>query len=323
MIIVVAVGPPAEGVRIPWEETPASVRSAVESRLGAPVIRWRTHSGGFSPGLAATLESGTGRRVFVKGVGPKPNPDTPRLHRREAEVVAALPDGLPVPRMLWSFEDAASGWVVLAFEQVDGWTPRLPWQPEELDRVLEMLFTLADALTPSPIEADPIGEKLISRWRGWQTYAAAPDHRLDPFTLGHLEELARLEELAPAAAIGETLLHLDVRADNLLLTTDRVFLVDWPWVRVGAKWLDVLFFAPSVNMQGGPSCEEVLSRAPGAQTADPTAVDAVLASLAGMFTYMSLQPPPPGLPTVRAFQAAQGEVAWRWLARRKGWQYQS
>jgi hypothetical protein len=35
---------------------------------------------------------------------------------------------------------------------------------------------------------------------------------------------------------------------------------------------------------------------------------------AGYFTERSLRPAPPGLPTVRLFQAAQGEVARRWLA---------
>jgi Ser/Thr protein kinase RdoA (MazF antagonist) len=35
---------------------------------------------------------------------------------------------------------------------------------------------------------------------------------------------------------------------------------------------------------------------------------------ADYFTERSLQPPPPGLPTVRQFQAAQGEVTRRWLA---------
>jgi hypothetical protein len=37
-------------------------------------------------------------------------------------------------------------------------------------------------------------------------------------------------------------------------------------------------------------------------------------ALAGYFTERSLRAPPPGLPTVRAFQAAQGEVTRRWLA---------
>jgi hypothetical protein len=33
----------------------------------------------------------------------------------------------------------------------------------------------------------------------------------------------------------------------------------------------------------------------------------------------ALDPPPPGIPTVRAFQAAQGEVALAWLKERLGW----
>jgi hypothetical protein len=45
-------------------------------------------------------------------------------------------------------------------------------------------------------------------------------------------------------------------------------------------------------------------------------VNCALASLAGYFTRHSLLPPPPGLPTLRAFQAAQGTVARRWLAQR-------
>jgi len=39
-----------------------------------------------------------------------------------------------------------------------------------------------------------------------------------------------------------------------------------------------------------------------------------VAAVAGFFTSRALQPPPPGLPTVRAFQAAQGEVTRRWVA---------
>jgi len=38
-----------------------------------------------------------------------------------------------------------------------------------------------------------------------------------------------------------------------------------------------------------------------------------------VFTRQALLPPPPGLPTVRAFQAAQGQVARAWLAARTGW----
>ena len=47
-------------------------------------------------------------------------------------------------------------------------------------------------------------------------------------------------------------------------------------------------------------------------------MNALLAAVAGMFTHRALQPPPPGLPTLRAFQDAQGKVARSMLADRIG-----
>jgi hypothetical protein len=72
-------------------------------------------------------------------------------------------------------------------------------------------------------------------------------------------------------------------------------------------------------MQGGPNPERVLAAWPGGTDADPGDVDAALASVAGFFTHRALLPPPLGLPTLRAFQAAQGQVAREWVAQRTGW----
>jgi hypothetical protein len=112
--------------------------------------------------------------------------------------------------------------------------------------------------------------------------------------------------------------HCDVRADNLLLADDRVYMLDWPWARVGAGWIDLVAMAPSVSMQGGPRPEEFLSRLDLSGIPSP-AIDAVVCSLAGYFVVRSLEPPPQGIPTVRAFQAAQGRVATAWLHERTGW----
>jgi hypothetical protein len=71
-------------------------------------------------------------------------------------------------------------------------------------------------------------------------------------------------------------------------------------------------------MQGGSSPEEFLKRFDLSGISDE-AIDAALCSLAGFFVVGALEPPPPGLPTVRAFQAAQGVVAVRWLRERTGW----
>ena len=88
-----------------------------------------------------------------------------------------------------------------------------------------------------------------------------------------LPTLAELEAQAPGAAQGDTLLHFDTRADNLLLTPDRRS--TWSTGRTlgsGRPWVDVVFFAPSVAMQGGPAPEELLarSRPPAPPTLTPS-----------------------------------------------------
>lgn len=315
--------PPAEGVRLPWSATPAHVRELAERWLGSAVVSAESQPTGFSPGVAARLLLGDGRRVFAKAIGPEPNPGAPAIHRREAQIVAALPSDAPTPPLLWTHDDRASGWVVLLFEEVAGRAPAQPWRADELARVLDALVELGAALTPAPLGPPLIGlasEEFALRLCGWgQLLAEGPAARgrLDPWSARHLEALAALETAAPAAVAGDTLLHFDLRADNMLLTPERVWFVDWPLACVGAPWVDLVFFAPSVAMQGGPPPEELLARHPAARAADPAALTAAIAAVAGFFTHRSLQPPPPGLPTVRAFQAAQGAVARAWLARRE------
>ena len=314
--------PAAAGVRPGWEEVPGRVRAAIEAWLDDRVTVAESAPGGFSPGLAARLQTRDGRRVFVKAVGPEPNPDSSAMHRREIEVVRMLPPEAPVPRLLWSYDEGEEGWVVLVFEDVEGRSPAEPWRPEELDRSLGALAALAGLLTPSPLPRTTVGG--VDGWSiiaggHWRKLVEERPARLDGWSLRHLDRLAELEAGAPEAAAGDTLLHLDLRADNLILTPDRVVVVDWPHARVGAPWVDLLFFAPSVAMQGGPPPEELLSRYPPARLADPDAITAVVCAIAGFFVGEGLRPAPPGLPTLRAFQIAQGEVARSWLSRRTGW----
>lgn len=311
--------PPAAGVRLPWSQLPPRVLAALESKLGAPVAESTMQPGGFSPGVAARVRSADGRRVFVKAVGPELNPDSPDLYRQEARTVAALPLLAPVPRLLWNYDEGADGWVMLVFEDIEGRNPAQPWRPDELDRVMDALVSLAAALTPSPIQVEPASEVFAVRINGWQLIQKDMSDRLDSWARRHLDALADLELAAVKAVRGDTLLHFDVRADNIILTPDRVYLVDWPSACVGAAWVDILAFAPSVAMQGGPPPVAVLRRSPAARDADPERITAALAALAGYLTHRALLPSPPGLPTLRAFQAALGVEARRWLAERTGW----
>jgi aminoglycoside phosphotransferase (APT) family kinase protein len=306
--------PPAQGARIPWEAVPESVREAVEAGLGARVEEAVTQPGGFSPGCAARLRLDDGRGAFVKAVGSEPNADSPGFHRIEAHVAAALPPETPAPKFFFSHDDG--DWVALVFEDVDGREPELPWRGNELERVLGALTDLAAALTPAPIEAPPLAERYGELFRGWRTIVEEEPEGLDSWTADQLATLAELESGWERAAAGKTLLHADIRADNVLLTEDRVVFVDWPHVCLGAAWVDLLAFLPSVAMQAGPKPWELFDDHPVGRDADPDCVNAVLAALAGFFVHRATLPPQPGLPTLREFQRAQGAESLAWLRRR-------
>ena len=308
--------PAASGVRMTWEQVPRPVRTAMEQELGAPVVAAASQPGGFSPGVAARVRLADGTRRFVKAACATPNPDTPQIHRREIRIAEALPPDVPAPRLRFAYDDGE--WVALVFDDIEGRPPRLPWARSELERVLATLSEMADALTPSPVDAAVAGVRLAPIFHGWSSFAAAsvpPPADVE----GHLDELVALEAAFPEAIAGDALVHLDVRADNLLLTDDRVFVVDWPWASVGAPWIDLVAMLPSVAMQGGPPPETVWRTHPFARRADADQVDAFLAAVAGMFSWQGALPPSPGLPTLRAFQSEQGVHARAWLAARRGW----
>jgi hypothetical protein len=217
-------------------------------------------------------------------------------------------------------------WIALIFEDIEGATPQTPWLQAELDRVLRAVEELSASLTPAPIDVEPVAELMPNVFTGWKGLAASVEsgqddlRAVDPWVQRHLAELVALEALSPdAASGGTTLLHADLRADNILLTPSHVFFVDWPWASRGAAWVDLAFMLPSIAMQRGPKPWEIFDTHPLGRKAPTAAVTAVVAATAGFMIRGSRLPPPPGLPTVRAFQRDQGVPALEWLKRRTGW----
>jgi phosphotransferase family enzyme len=308
--------------RLPWAQVPAGLRAAAEQRLGAAVTAAVTQPGGYSPGAAARLELDGGRRAFAKAVGPELNPDSPGIYRAEARVAAALPAAPWAPEFLGVID--SGGWVLLLFEDIDGTPPAVPWRPPELARVLAAVTDLAAALTPAPLPAPALADTHGASFTGWRQLAAereagpGPDD-LDPWARAHLADLAGLEAGWAGAARGASLVHADLRSDNILLTADRVVFVDWPYACRAAPWFDLVAMLPSITLEGGPPPGEILAAHPVTRGADPHAVTAVVAALAGYFICQSRRPGPPGIPALRAFQAAQGKVTLDWLRARTGW----
>jgi phosphotransferase family enzyme len=299
-----------------YDALPADVRAWADHLLGSPVCAWSSESGGFSPGVAARVTCADGRRAFVKAVSAQVNPVSPQMHRTEAKVTAAHPPELGSPALLGMYDDGT--WVALLLEQVDGRPPAVPWQPTELAAALRALDRLAavPALAGLPTFAERLGDEFAC----WHRLAEDPPEDLLPWQVAHLDDLLALEAAAVQAVEGDRLLHLDARGDNMLVRPDgEVVLVDWPWAAAGNPLVDLVCFVPSAVLNGAPDPEAVLRATASGRSADPAAVDAVLAAFSGLMELSRRKPPPPGIDAVRAFQAAQAEVAGDWLRRRTGW----
>jgi aminoglycoside phosphotransferase (APT) family kinase protein len=304
----------ASGVRIGWSDLPDDIRHAVEQIIGGgAVVEALSQPGGFSPGTADRVRTASGRRAFVKAVSPAQNEISPQMHRREAMISAALPAVAPTPHLLGSYDDG--NWMVLVLQDIEGRNPVTPWLPDELARVLVALDDLARSLTPSPLPDLPTAEvQLGDDLSGWHRVSADPPADLDPWAARHLGELCALTDRALAAMVGDTLVHGDLRADNLLLGPDgSVTVVDWPGACLGPAWLDTVLLLINVRLFGGHDVQALLADRAIATGADPEDLVAVLAAAAGYFVDVARLPAPKGLPTVREFQRVQGEAVLSWL----------
>ena len=301
--------------RISWPQLPPSVRAGVERILGETVVTAQSQSGGFSPGSADRVVLASGRRAFVKAVSAETNATSPVLHRREAAVAKALPPGIPAPKFLGMYDDGA--WVALVLADVAGRHPREPWQEFELMQVLDTLADIGALELDADVPLPRYEDSLRGAFMGWEKLQSRPMAGISAWEGERLGLLAGLAKDGVEALAGDSLVHGDLRTDNILLTGGGPVLLDWPWAAVGAPWADalsVLVNATTLDPEAG--WDHVLSRHRVFANAEDAEITGVLAGWAGYFLDMSRRPAPPGIPTLRHFQARQADVITGWLRQR-------
>lgn len=264
-----------------------------ERILGAEAENWaRVVSRGYSVNEHWTVGFVDGSRAFLKLASVDPGPQWVRDERHVFESV----DGPFMPRFL-GFEDGARPLLVLEDMLPDArWPP--PWKAGDVDAVLAALTEVASA--PLSGELPRLAEEALV---GWKDIAEDPA----PFlSLGIVSAVwlerslpALIDASDPSRLDGDSLVHCDVRSDNLCLRGDRAVLLDWNHARIGNPAFDIAFWLPSLVLEGGP---------------DPATfgVDELAVFVAGFFAAHAGLPAPEGAPRVRSFQRAQLEVALPW-----------
>ena len=237
-----------DGVRIPvrgtaqrpdWSDVPAATRSFIERRLGADVTGSWSAGTGFTPGFASRLDLSDGRRVFVKAASSADD----RLHgwglsdayREEVRKLAALPDGIGAPPLRWHDDIEIDGerWVIAGFDWIDGTTAATAVASRSAHPRPRRLA--------STVRRSPLPRPASTSNQSRSTWSAGWEQRLEQAALAVPADSRWVDQLAPwceraeLLAAGDSLVHMDLRDDNILIDSkDEVWFVDWNWPVVGA-----------------------------------------------------------------------------------------
>jgi Phosphotransferase enzyme family len=310
----------ATALRPRWADLPADVRARVEGQLGAGVTASLSQGSGFTPGFASVLELSDGRRVFVKAASDA-QPWLVTAYREEVRKVVLLPDGLPAPRLQSVIEEELAGhqWLIMIFDAIEGAPPARPWREDQAVQALVAVHDLADGLTPAPVgvELPTAAAELRALAPSW---GLLPDRaEWQPY----LTDIRGLIDQTERLVVGDTLVHLDLRDDNVIIdTAGRAWVCDWNFPAVGARWIDLICLL--ISMRGdGLDADAMLARSRLCGPGDDQGIDCLLAHLTGYCIASAEQPGIETSPWLRAHQRWYAQVTGDWLCARRGWQIAS
>ena len=277
----------------------------IERIVGAGVVRLEHVEGrGYTHAGRHRAFLDDGRTVFVKSAVDDMSAD---WLRTEISVYTSLSGSFLPCFHGWAEHD---GLPLIVLEDLGGahWPP--PWRDGDVDAVRRALRELVATQPPPELEQAPRPDLAFE----WREVERDPEPFLSTGIASRTwlaENLAPMRGAAESASFdGNDLLHLDVRSDNIAIRGDRAVLVDWNWICVGNSLLDVVAWAPSLFLEGGPAPDDFVT-APGTA--------GFAAALAGFWAVRAGQPPPPtAAPRLRESQRRALGVVLPWACRLLG-----
>lgn len=219
-------------MRSDWTALPKAVTTEIVDRIGG------SHAipapSGDHAEIAATV-TGTGGTVFVKAAHTDMGIRSLRYELLVSEVIKPPHS----PAMQWHFE--TDGWLVAAFEQLDG--PHANLSPGSPD-----LDLLAAAIQEPRGLSEPV-PPLFS-----------PSSRLG---------------FSHPAMDGDALIHTDLNPANLIVTTGGLRIVDWAYATRAAPWVELALLVQWLIGSGHTprQAEDWLAQSPAWATASTAALD--------------------------------------------------
>lgn len=270
----------------------------VEKITGAKPVSSRPINSGYTLAERWVMQLDNGISVFVKVAT---DTDTSIWLRDEAKVYNRVrADFLP---NIIGWEDGE--FPIMALEDLSAgeWTSN--WTPEHIKRVVGVIEKLAATKAPTDL---PSLADFAPKLTGWQEVETDPT----PFLGLGLVSAEWLQASLPALVQaeknmkleGDSLVHLDIRSDNICFYGDRTLLVDWNWAHRGNSKFDLIFWLPSLCKEGGPPPWEFTLDEPE-----------FIAAVAGYFAARAPRPPHAHTKAIRQLQLDQLKVALPWAVK--------
>lgn len=251
--------------------------------------------------VVATLRDG--RSVFAKRAVDE---TTAAWLRQEHRMYQAFRNETFMPKVISWADD---GLPILVLEDLSDATWPPPWHSSQIDGVLSALGELARRPAPEGLPRLADGEQPGD---GWHLVLADPSAFLslglcEADWLDHAGPVLRAAAAAAPLA-GTSVVHCDIRSDNVCVRRGSTLLVDWNLASIGNAEFDVAFWLPSLAAENGPLPEDVAPECPAE----------LAAYVAGFFACRAGQSDIPHAPLVRQVQRQQLRTALPWAARALG-----
>lgn len=288
---------------------PSRVWNKVAGHLRGDIVGTIECGSGFTPGLAfriAVMSPGTGlAHWFLKAIR-KDHP-LEAAYQAEAEAARSLPEAEAIPTLRWDGE--IHGWHVLVFADAGARTVDLRPGATDVAPAVKAVNSLHQWQAPNVLPT--VGDTLAPILHGWAALTRDPDFVPDDWVRQHLDYLLAIERHWISHSAGDALLHTDIRAANLVVgEAEHVRVVDWAHACRGAPWIDCAELLSHLVLAGHTSGEAEAQLAGTAMSrADDEVVTSFIVASAGYWRRSSLQPPPPGVPGLRDFQARAADAA--------------
>lgn len=307
-----------------WQQVPRAVRQRVVEALAAPVKRAMRIWGGYTPTPTFRLALADGRRAFFKGTFCESNEISTRALQIEIDVYQQVRDVASawMPQFYATFEH--EDWRVLLLEDL-GPKSVPPWTRGRAKAITQAIARFHQATLGKPLpDWLPRPEERLARedWartvqetEGMQKLAALAKDQSAAAAAWWQAASPVLDHVLAQSALREApyaLLHGDLRSDNLRFHRGRLSLFDWPAISVGRPEWEIVPYAQSVAVEGGPPPDQILTWYHERLALDAAAVEEAIAWWVVFFAARAWQEEIPGLPRVRRFQRQQ-------LAQMVGW----